>query len=426
MKNLKFRFKIILISFFIPTSFMGFYFLFNKYSKEKEGKSWLKKSNDLKNLVSMSEVLQKIWLEGQTDQLSEDKFVECKKALVANNDVDSSYFRCNPDFMECFLKKVKGKVSYKRSGKNSNIGTVIPYELGGKKHFGQVITRWSNKGKYVPNYSFSLKLISGKTRLVFLMQNTCNEVFLPQRNYSYGTNSRNKETFWDNFNQNIFIDKFQVTFRDIAEWKNAIRLPFEIPSKSIPSDSAFGLSIKEMKNYCSFRGKQLLQAHIWDAATYIPQDIRNNKKRIIRKGPYPWTKKRISFLWKAKNKAGFKFEKKYCKKVFTRDCLSLMPFKRHSRASSSWSGVFQVLGGYPEAMNNPFNYGKNLKLSSFYLGADSPWHELGKRSYWNGFSFDINRLGLQEELNFEKKLKALEKLPSSEIKIAFRCMRKLK
>ena len=405
---------------------MGFYFLFHKYSNEKEAKKWIEKSNDLKNLIRMSEVLEKTWLEGQTDQLSNDDFVDCKKELLANENVDPSYLRCNPDFMECFLKKVKGKVQYKRRGKSFKTGSVVPFKKGNKKFFGQVITRWSHKGKYVPNYSFSLKLISGKTSLVFLMQNSCNEVFLPQRNYTYGEYSKSRETFWDNFNQNIFIDKFQVTFRDISEWKNVLRLPFKIPSNFIPSDSAFGLTIKEMKDYCSFRGKQLLQTHIWDAATYIPQDISNNRKRIIRKGPYPWTKKRVSFLWKAKNNPNFKFERKHCKKVFTKDCLSLIPFKRHSIESSSWSGVFQVLGGYPEAMKNSFNYGQNLKLSSFYFSADSPWHELGKRSQWNGVSFDTNRLGLKEKLKFEKKLKALEKLPSSEIRITFRCMRKLR
>jgi len=426
MKNLKTKLNFFLFLCLIPTFLMGFYFWFNKYSNELEGKNWIEKSNDLKNLIKTSEIIEKAWLEGQTDQLSKEEFVECKKELVANDNVDLSYLRCNPDFMKCFLKKLKGKIKYKRRGGAYKVSSVVPIEIGGRKHFGQVITRWSHKGKYVPNYSFALKLTSGKANLVFLMQNSCNEVFLPQRNYSYGGLSRITKNYWDNFNQSIFIDKFQVTFRDISEWKKVLRLPFEIPNKFIPSDSAFGLTIGEMKDYCSFKGKQLLQTHIWDAATYIPQDIRNKRKKIIRKGPYPWTKKRVSFLWKAKNNTDFKFKKKYCKKVFTKDCLSLIPFKRHSINSSSWSGVFQVLGGYPEAMKNPFNDGLNLKLSSFYFSASSSWHALGKRSYWNGFSFDTNRLGLKEELKFEKKLKVLEKLPSSEVRISFRCMRKLK
>jgi len=427
MKNFRPKLKFFLFLVFIPTFFMGFYFLYNKYSSDKEAKRWIERSNDLKDLIRTSEVLQKVWSEGQADQLSDAEFTECKKELIAYDDVDPSYFRCNPDFIECFLKKVKGKVRFKRRGKSSKFSSVEPIKVGNKKYFGQIITRWDHKGKYVPNYSMALKLVSGRTSLVFLMQNSCNEVFLPQRNYSYGKYSRDKDTFfWNNFNQNIFIDKFQVTFRDISEWKRKLRLPFEIPNNFIPSDSAFGLTMKEMKDYCSFKGKQLLQTHIWDAATYIPQDIQNNRKRIIKKGPYPWTKKKVSFLWKAKNNPDFKFERKYCKKVFTKDCLSLMPFKRHSINSSSWTGVFQVLGGYPEAMKNPYNELKNLKLSSFYFNVDSPWHELGKRAQWNGLSFDVNRMDLQEEIKFEKKLKALEKLPSSELRISFRCMRKLK
>ena len=123
---------------------------------------------------------------------------------------------------------------------------------------------------------------------------------------------------------------------------------------------------------------------------------------------------------------GFFGEKKYCKKVFTKDCLSLVPLKRHSISSSSWSGVFQVLGGYPEAMKNPFHEQKNLKLSSFYFGAGSLWHELGVRGFWDGRSFDINRLGIEEKLTFEKNVSKVENLPSSDIRITFRCMRKLK
>ena len=104
----------------------------------------------------------------------------------------------------------------------------------------------------------------------------------------------------DNFNQDIFIDKFRVTFRDIVEWKASLRLAYKIPDTFSPPDSAFGLTLEEMKNYCSFKGKQLLQAHIWDAATYIPQDISDNRKRILRKRSLSMDKKRISFLWESK------------------------------------------------------------------------------------------------------------------------------
>ena len=99
-------------------------------------------------------------------------------------------------------------------------------------------------------------------------------------------------------------------------------------------------------------------------------------------------------------------------------------FKRHSIKSSSWSGIFQVLGGYPEAMKNPFHNNKNLKLSSFYFNASSLWHELGLRGSWDGMSFDVNRLEVDEKLKFQKKLMKLESLPSSDIKITFRCMRR--
>ena len=103
----------------------------------------------------------------------------------------------------------------------------------------------------------------------------------------------------------------------------------------------------------------------------------------------------------------------------------MVPYKKHSIESSSWVGLYQVLGGVPEVVFNPIQNNKNLKLSSFYFASNSPWHELGKRAYWDGSDFKEKNIFWKEEIDFDKGIK-LESKTSSDIKIGFRCMRNLR
>lgn len=419
-------------NFFLTILFLGVLFGYGGFNLKNHFdqlkiKKLVNKKKTLEYLVLASLKLKKVWKEGFSDDLNEGQFSKCKIRLKSLKNVDSSYFRCNANFMECFLDQVKGRIKLKN--KDGSIESVLAkkIKINGSEKFGKVVTRWNERGVFVPNYANAINLSLNDSDLTILLEDSCKEVFLPERVYSYVRDDSQGSLRWDNFDQNIFLDKFQVTFREVLEWKKSINIKFKMPDLVDPSESAYGLTKGEMRNYCSFKGKQLLQAHIWDAATYLPQDYENVRPKKIRRNPYPWTrKKRNAFLWKSRNFSDFVFEKKFCNLVFTSDCLGLAPFKKHSINSSSWIGLFQVLGGIPETMFNPIQNDKNLSLSSFYFPADSVWHQLGKRAHWDGSDFKEKNIFWKNEINFDKGFRKLKNKLSSNIKIGFRCMRKLK
>tara|TARA_B100000029_G_scaffold216080_1_gene213914 strand:- start:1783 stop:3048 length:1266 start_codon:yes stop_codon:yes gene_type:complete len=421
MKIIKKKYFFLLV---VTFGLLGAYFLLNNHFNQLKLEKVLKNKKNLQDLVLASQSLKKIWKEGRSNDLSYREFFKCEKSLKGLENLDLSYFRCNPNFIECLLNKTNGKINYK--DKNGLSRSVFSKREEGRKKFGKVITRWSEKGEFVPNFSYSVNLSLDDTNLTLLLEDSCNDVFLPQRSYSYGRGQGKNDLIWDNFDQGIFIDKFQVTFRDILEWKKTLKQEYKSLKTLDLSESANGLTMEEMKDYCSYKGKKLLQAHVWDAATYIPQNYENVRPRNIVRNRYPWTRQlRKSFLWKSRNSSNFIFEKKFCKKAFTRDCLNLVPYKNHSIESSSWVGLYQVLGGLPEVVFNPIQNNKNLKLSSFYFPSNSPWHELGKRAYWDGTGFKRKNIFWKKEIDFDKGIK-LENKKSSDIKIGFRCMRNLR
>ena len=257
------------------------------------------------------------------------------------------------------------------------------------------------------------------------MEDSCSDVYLPQKQYKMHISSKNinSELVWDNFGRHIFIDKYMVSVRDIKDWIEyggdefkEIFKEVKIEKSYLPSFPATNLTLKQMKSYCKFRGKHLLNAHTFDASTFLPS--KNGDNIVLY--PYPWNKRKSkSFLNNSKFDNNFITTKKHCNKVYTKECLELLPFKFFSVRATSWSGIYNPLGGYLEVFRNPYIPTENLKASSFYFNNRSDWHQLGRRAYWDGSGFTIN--------NFLWEFKAEEFLKpdgkENNFKVGFRCMR---
>ena len=84
----------------------------------------------------------------------------------------------------------------------------------------------------------------------------------------------------------------------------------------------------------------------------------------------------------------------------------------YARKSSSWIGIFQVMGGFPQYLEPGIYQEENIFLSSKYFDNNSNWHRLGRRSYWSGKGF--------QDKDFSKDI-----MPSNidEMGVGFRCMR---
>jgi hypothetical protein len=276
---------------------------------------------------------------------------------------------------------------------------LVPLKLDNGK-FVKVVTRSTLPGPQIPSYGVQIHLAYAEDSLKVILEDSCHEVLLPQRAYVYGKGE--KEWKWDTLNRMILVDKNLVTNQDILEWNPSY--PFK--KFSYP---AINLTLKEMERFCAFRGKTLIQTHIFDASTFLPSEGIEFKSF---QSPYPWTKiKTESFLWKANHYSDFVFDKKYCLKAYTFECLAKMPYYDFQYKSSSWLGLANVLGGPMQAMKNPLEPRENLFVPSFNFLASSKLQQLGKRNFWDGLGSSWDHFALEEKPHLQKA------------SVGFRCMR---
>ncbi|MCY4524563.1 MAG: hypothetical protein OXB84_07485 [Halobacteriovoraceae bacterium] len=363
----------------------------------------LNKKETLQAVLLASKNLLKLWREGM--------------GVEKNNDCAG---RCKASFLQCVFEKrdreKKPHFLVKKGKREFRIRALKQQDT-----YYRIITRENTEGASIPSYGVLIELSTDKFSNIIvpvLLEDVCNDVYLPQRIYSHGTSKKTtqEEWRWDNFSQHVYLDKHLVDFLDIMEWikfnssqkkiSQNIVLPDSPAEKSLP---AHGLSRIQMENFCAFRGKQIMQAHYYDAATFYPGDFDNKTPIRNIRGPYPWSNKSKSFITK---------DLSFCGKVFAGECPQKISYDNYKKRSTSWIGMFEILGGYPEALENVVDPMKNLKASSTLFPATSSWHALGKRAYWNGEGFS------NKDFNWEQDGVSYDpSLPNNEVKISFRCMR---
>lgn len=358
-------------------------------------------------LLKASLKIQKLWKEGDVKGLWIQRKLDCMEELGSPRNIDSTYLQCNPNFLQCYLENIDNGLlpPIKINEKNKEYIVSVSKEFKpsifriNSKRYYKVVTKNNSENIDSPHYSIILDIFltnNPSNKLRIYLEDSCADTYLPQRVYAYGPYSKNryvKDWRWDNFNREIFVDRFKVTYRDLAEWidysgldlRGKIKVPKE---KSLWAKAAVDVLPKYMREYCAFKGKHILSSHVFDAATFHPGDYDKKRLSKVPRGPYPWTRKKYdSFLYKARRDKNFAFKDSFCKKVFTKECIGRVPFIQHSTNSGSWIGIFQVMGGYLEHMRNVVHPSKNVFVSSFYFSFRSAWHELGRRIFWDGEDF---------------------------------------
>jgi hypothetical protein len=371
--------------------------------------------------------LYRAWMVGDTEGLWElDKF-GCTDLLGGPKNVNSSYLACNPSVIECFGREGK-MLRFKKDGGTYHMRFRQSFKTAsGEKRFYRIINRANSHGAKVPSFGVQIDLeLKEKPghSLSLVLEDICGQAFLPQNTYAYGPyiparlRKGVNDWRWDNFDRYIYIDKFLVTNRDIIDWVDYGGAPEKIKSDiggKMLAAPATHLTKTEMAQYCSFHGKNVMQAHIYDAATFKLQADSKGLDNELFRSSYPWsTKESEGFLAQALRDPQFKVSLEDCSKAYTLDCTELVPLQHHSKESSSWIGIYQIMGGYLEYMENTLEPEKNIKGSSFYFDTRSPWHKLGARLEWDGEGFNSN--------NFQSS--SLPEI-NDVFEVAFRCYREV-
>ncbi len=329
-----------------------------------------------------------IWQDG-------DKFISkpnfnCPKELQFSKEVGSSYYECQPHFWQCYWQGgviEHPEIETKLFGQTYHLRAKPSFtpieEFSEEPRYYKTVKMPGFKIKYGYLIEFEVREIPGISQHMIL-PDVCRDTYLPQRIYGYGSGNdlKGSEGFiWDNFDRNLFLDKFYVSNQRVNEWRlltgkneKVIKNPSQWPLPAL-------LNQKEQKQYCSFFGKRLMEAKLFDASFMIPGDQLNHLPAKVLRPQTPWQRDiGKTFLGMSRINEDYQLTPLDCQLAQVEGC----PEKRFTTDSSGWVGINHGLGFYPEALVNDIEPEKNLKLSSKLLPASSPWHELGLRSSWKG------------------------------------------
>ena len=376
-------------------------------------------------LMKASYELKRIWQNGDLDSLWKNQHLDCTKLLGDPALANDAYLRCNPDFIQCYFEHMNKSKQPHLTIHHKNIKQNVYLHRFKNHKYYQLVTKSIYIGKKIPPMGIMVELAlqnNPKNRLRIILKDVCSEVLLPPRIYAFGPMPKDhkKDWKWDNFNRSILVDKNLVSNRDIREWQDhdpTIRLGHFSTGREQLSNPATTLTIVEMKKFCQFRGKELLSAHVFDAATFLPMDLSNPRPNLIIRSPWPFSRvSKEGHLYKAQKDENYEVTNSDCAFAYTADCLKYFQYKNYNDWALSFTGIAGSLGGYMEVFDNISYPDQNLKASSFYFPASSLVHRLAHRSYWDGVGFH------QSNFRFDEKVDS-SILKGVELEVAFRCMR---
>ena len=367
----------------VIVAYMATYFM-PKVSKSDKN---IQEISDLEELLQNSSEIHRVWWEGEDSKEWGEVKENCLKKWNIKSDFDESLMRCNPKLIQCvseFSKNKKLKIENDPVLVGKSNSTIINLDEGG--------------------YLFTIKHSKTGRMINFILKNFCHEKYLEPRIYAYGEIPKKiSEDFqFDNLEQDIYFDSHLVLnfeLEDFLKATNSFSGDYHSEDWFLPAGK---VKLETMEKYCNFHGKELMSAEIFDAATFLPNEMENKKPDVVLRSPYFWSKKTKENL-------------DNCNLIFSSECLATNKYKTNF-VNPTWAGLFDSMGTYMEAFRNPIEPDNNLKASSFYLPRNSKWHRLGKRSHWSGEGNDLRHFFVNE----------LELNPSiDEIKVGFRCMRRV-
>ena len=397
MKN----FKRFFVSLFICAVFFsvgfGVYEIYFKNRKIPD--QFIQDKAAIIRLIESSSEIHRVWIEGEDSKEWNLMRAQCLKEYSLSQQFDESLLRCHPILLECFEKFYMKK--------NFNLQ---PFSEFNELHY-RYMTKSNNSYRNLREVGALVTIQdneSKKTMNVFL-EDTCHETYLEQRAFAYGEQVEIKDGIdyrFDNFDRHFYLDTHLVTNSDINTWIKFGNSDFTKGLKEKSGDDLFlpatDLLFNQMENYCSFKGKQVLQAHLFDAATFLPMDLEEKIPKKNNRSPYYWTKKASEY-------------KSDCKLIYSKECLNKYGYRLNS-IEPTWSGLNDSMGGVLEAFRNPIDPDSNLKASSFYFDSKSSWHKLGFRAGWDGDGFHLRNFdfrGLNPYVTLET------------FQVGFRCMREV-
>jgi hypothetical protein len=325
--------------------------------------------------------LLELWEQG--DRFFPKDGVRCDQEILHDKNVGRSYYQCNPHFWQCFWQggtTERPALEIDLFGQTFHVVAKASFD---SRYYG--LFRRLEPGLQL-QYGYQVELevreIPGLSQPMILAD-SCRDTYLPQRIYGYSKVADKKDEgfIWDNFDRNIFLDKFYVSNRQVNEWRilTGEKDKIEVDRNKWPHPAL--LNLKDQIAYCSFYGKRLLEAKLFDAATMTPSELKNPLPDRVYRPSTSWQRDITkSYLGMARINADYQLTPLDCQLAQVQGCQE----RYFSNDSATWMGFHFGLGFYPESFHNFIEPDKNLKMSSKFLAPASTWHELGVLSKWDG------------------------------------------
>ncbi len=398
----------------------------NEFNSAKQEINASENYDYLPYFIKAGERLNHFWSSGSYPGLGE-KVDTCGELHWEKLETGEDYLKCNPQLLQCYF-----------SGQIPNAKKDFEIEFNNRKEVIKLFAKYppvknlSRKKRYyqtLRNYSLEVTLVlksNPKVSYVINLERNCNETYLPKLEYSHSQEifkmneekgERDNVKKWKN-EKNIFIDQYLVSKHDVFEWKslnNMRGLEKDIFSWTEYADN---LTLNEMKDFCHDRGKKLISSRVHDAASFY----RNLKEKEGLTSLFAWGDRNKGLI---SPRADFNdhydkndhVKERTCTKIPISECKER--FRTFERDNISWMGIYDVMGGLLEAVDNQEAPYFNINASSFYFDRFSPWHILSHRFHWDGkahknknFRFDSSLLG-----------KKGDEIINENLKVGFRCMR---
>lgn len=348
--------------------------------------------------AGIPKVLQ-LWEEG--DSFISKAGLQCPSELELNPKVGRSFYQCQPHFWQCFWQ---GGVGDRFPALKIDVFGQT-YHLKARASF-PAIPAYSPEPRYYQLLhatadlplkdgmvvELEIKELPGFSQSI-LLTDSCRDTFLPERIYAYGEakEKKNQGFIWDNFGRKIFIDRFYVSRQQVNEWYLAKNQPQKISQDRKDWGLPTYLPLKEQKNFCAFYGKRLLEAKLFDAATMTPVDLKDPQPKVVNRPETPWQRDLSkTFLGVARINPDYQLTPLDCQLAQVEGCQE----RYFTTDSATWMGIYFGMGYEKEAYENRIEPEKNLKLSSKSLPPASPWHQLGKRTHWQGEQDEKDQKGV--------------------------------
>jgi hypothetical protein len=331
--------------------------------------------------------LLKLWEEG--DRAISKDGIKCDSEISFDKRVGRSYFQCQPHFWQCYwsggVKKepslkidlfgqtfhLRAKSSFKPIASYSQDPRFYeilrgPYQ-GLNFHYGVLVEMTLDE---VPDMTWPM-----------VLTDTCRDTYLPERIYGYGKIEKNQNFEWDNFDRDLFIDKFYVSNQQVNDWRILTNESSKVMADRKLWPAPALLNLKEQNAYCSFWGKRPMEAKLFDAATMTPTDLKDSMPDKVARPQTPWQRDiGKSFLGMARINPDYQLTPLDCQLAQVKGCTSRL----FTTDSVTWMGMNYALGFYPESLVNTIEPSQNLKISSKFHSPDSHVHELGLYGRWGG------------------------------------------